>query len=164
MPFSIGDWVVHPLHGVGQVTGLEQRQFAQSAQLYYEIAIAQGTLWVKADEPDAGLRRLTAKNDLPRYRTVLLGSPTPLSRDFHQRREELRERLKAGTFQVKCEVVRDLTAHGWQKRLSEVDSAVLRNAHHVLCQEWAGAEAVTIQEATLEVDTLLREARQVYHK
>jgi CarD family transcriptional regulator len=163
MPFNIGDWVVHPMHGVGQVTGLERKRFAQAAQLYYEIAIAKGTLWVEVERPPAGLRRLTAKDDLPRYRTVLLSSPVPLDKDYHVRREELRGRLKLGTFQVKCEVVRDLTAHGWQKRLSEIDAALLRSAHDGLCQEWAGAEAVTVAEATLEVDALLSEARHVHH-
>jgi RNA polymerase-interacting CarD/CdnL/TRCF family regulator len=119
---------------------------------------------VQADSPSAELRQLTAKGDLPYYRTVLLSSPMPLNTDYHQRREELRQRLKAGTFQVKCEVVRDLTAHGWQKRLGEIDAALLRNARDGLCQEWAEAEAVTVAEATQEVDTLLREMRQVYHK
>ncbi len=164
MPFNVGDWVVHPLHGVGQVIRLERKQLAQAAQLYYEIALAQGTLWAEVEAPPAGLRRLTAKDDLPRYRTVLLSPPTPLSKDYHLRREELRTRLKQGTFQVKCEVVRDLTAHGWQKRLSDIDAALLRSARDGLCQEWAGAEAVTVAEATVEVDALLREARHVHHK
>jgi CarD family transcriptional regulator len=162
MPFNIGEWVVHPMHGVGKVTRLELKQFAQAAQLYYEIAIAKGTLWVEVETPPVGLRRLTAKDELPRYRTVLLSSPTPLNKDYHQRREELRGRLKSGTFQVKCEVVGDLTPHGWQKRLSEVDAALLRSARDGLCQEWAEAEAVTMAEAITEVENLLREARQVY--
>lgn len=164
MPFNVGDWVVHPLHGVGQVINLERKQFAQAAQLYYEIAIAQGTLWVQVETPPAGLRGLTAKADLPRYRAVLLSSPVPLSKDHYQRREELRGRLKQGTFLVKCEVVRDLTAHGWQKRLSEVDAALLRSTRDGLCQEWAEAEAVTVAEAASEVEALLREARQAHSK
>jgi len=164
MPFNVGDWVVHPMHGVGQVTGLERKQFAQAALLYYEIAIAQGILWVEAETPPEGLRRLTAKAELPRYRSVLLSAPVPLNKDYHLRREELRGRLKSGTFQVKCEVVRDLTALGWQKRLSEVDAALLRNARDGLCHEWAEAEAVTMAEAVSEVETLLREAHQAHLK
>jgi CarD family transcriptional regulator len=164
MSFNIGDWVVHPQHGMGQVTGLERKEFAQAAQLYYEIAIAQGTVWVPVEAPPAGLRKLTAKDELPLYRTVLLSAPVPLNNDYHQRRQELRERLKQGTFQVKCEVVRDLTAHGWLKRLSEIDASLLRSARDALCQEWAEAEAITMAEAIVEVDALLREARQVYHK
>lgn len=164
MLFNVGDWVVHPLHGVGQVIALERKQFAQAAQLYYEIAIPQGTLWVAAETPPAGLRGVTAKNDLPRYRTLLMSSPGQLNQDYHQRRWELQERLKQGTFQVKCEVVRDLTAYGWPRRLGEVDAALLRRARDSLCQEWAAAEAITVAEAMQEVEGLLREARQAFQK
>ena len=160
MLFSIGDWVVHPLHGVGQVVKLERQQFAEAAQLYYEVAMARGTVWVAAETLLAGLRGVTAKGDLPRYRRVLMSSPGLLNKDYHHRRAELQDRLRQGTFQVKCEVVRDLSAYGWPKRLSEVDAALLRRARDSLCQEWAVSEAVTVAEATHEVETLLREARE----
>jgi CarD family transcriptional regulator len=165
MLFNVGDWVVHPLHGVGQVVRLEQKDFGTSpGQLYYEIAIPQGTLWVMAESPPAGLRELTAKTDLPRYRAVLQSAPTPLNKDYHQRRGELRERLKDGTFQVRCEVVRDLTAYGWRKQLSEPDATLLRTARDGLCQEWARAEAVTVAEALHEVEALLGVAKQKYRQ
>jgi CarD family transcriptional regulator len=164
MLFNVGDWVVHPLHGVGQVIGVERKPLAQEAQLYYEIAIVKGTLWVAVEMPPAGLRGVTTKGDLPRYRTVLKSAPGLLNKDYHQRRGELQERLRQGTFQGKCEVVRDLTAYGWLKGLSEVDAGLLRRAHDSLCQEWATAEAVTVVEAAQEVEALLREARQVYQK
>ena len=162
--FNIGDLVVHPLHGVGQVMNVERKQFAQAAQLYYEVAIAKGTVWVAAETELAGLRGVTDKDDLPRYRTVLTSSPGPLNRDYHHRRLEVQERLKGGTFQVKCEVVRDLSAYGWPRRLGEVDAALLRRARDSLCQEWAASEAVTVAEATHEVETLLREGRETNQK
>ena len=162
MTFHIGDWVVHPLHGVGQVINLERKLFAAGPdQAYYEIAIAQGTVWVLVEVP-AGLRGLTAKGDLPVYRDVLQNSPTPLNQDYHQRRDELRERLKAGTFQAQCEVVRDLTAFGRQKRLSEPEATLLRAARDGLCREWAAAAAMSLAEATHEVEELLRAARHVH--
>jgi RNA polymerase-interacting CarD/CdnL/TRCF family regulator len=165
MPYNIGDWVVHPVHGVGGVVGVERQRFDQAAaQLYYEITIPQGTVWVAVDAPAAGLRKVTANEDLPRYRTVLKGTPGLLDKDYHQRRDELRGRLKGGTFQAKCEVVRDLTAYGWPRRLGEVDSALLRQARESLCQEWAAAKAVTVMEAIKEVEALLHEARQAHQK
>ena len=165
MHFKVGDWVVHPLHGVGRVVRLERKDFGSPpGQLYYEIAITQGTLWVRAETPPEGLRGLTSKADLPRYRAVLQSTPTPLNKDYHQRRGELRERLRDGSFQTRCEVVRDLTAQSWQKRLSEPDAALLRTIREGLCREWAEAEAVTVAQATLEVEGLLRAAKQTHSK
>ncbi len=162
MLFKVGDWVVHPQHGVGQVVKLERKDFGSPpGQLYYEIAISQGTtLWVTAEAPPEELRGLTAKADLPRYRAVLQSSPALLNKDYHQRRAELRERLRDGTFQTRCEVVRDLTAFGRQKRLSEPDAALLRSTREGLCQEWAEVEAVTVAQATQEVEALLRSVKQ----
>jgi RNA polymerase-interacting CarD/CdnL/TRCF family regulator len=164
MPFNIGDWVVHPLHGVGQVISLGRKQFAAGPdQAYYEITISQGTLWVQTDVP-TGLRALTTKSDLPKYRAVLQSLPSTLNKDYHQRRDELRQRLKAGTFQAQCEVVRDLTALGWQKRLSEPDAMLLRTTRDGLCREWAVAADMTVAEAAHEVEELLRAARLVHSK
>ena len=163
MAFKVGDWVVHPQHGLGQVTRLETKQFGSGeAQKYYEIALPKSTLWVPVESPLIGLRPLTAKNDLSRYRGLLKGPPVPLSQDHHQRRGELMGRLKPGTFLVKCEVVRDLTAQSWRKRLSEVEATLLRNTRDGLCQEWAVSEGVSVSDATQEVETLLREAKQAY--
>ena len=165
MIFKIGDWVVHPLYGVGQVVKLDRKDFGSApGQLYYEIAISQGTLWVMAETPPEGLREITARADLPRYRAVLQGAPMLLNKDYHQRRLELRERLKDGTFQARCEVVRDLTALGWQKRLSEPDATLLRAAREGLCHEWAEVEAVTVAQATQEVEGLLNAAKQKHLK
>jgi RNA polymerase-interacting CarD/CdnL/TRCF family regulator len=161
--FSIGDLVVHPYHGVGRVTKLEQKQFSQARQLYYEIAISHGTLWV-AVETQEGLRSMTPRADLPRYRTMLMSSPKTLDKDYHLRRLALRGLLESGTFEAKCEVVRDLTAHGWPKPLSDVDSSLLRQAKDSLCQEWAAADEVTVAEANHEIAGLLREARRIHHK
>jgi CarD family transcriptional regulator len=163
MLFKIGDWVVHPMHGVGQVVKLDRKDFGlPKSQLYYEIAISQGTLWVMAETPPVGLRGLTAKADLPRYRAVLQSAPAELNKDYHLRRGELRERLRDGTIQARCEVVRDLAAYGWQKKLSEPDAALLRTTRDGLCREWAEVEAVTVAQATQEVEELLRAAKQSY--
>lgn len=165
MLFKIGDWVVHPSHGIGQVIKLDRKDFGSSpGQLYYEIAISQGTLWVMAETPPEGLREITARADLPRYRAVLQSAPMLLNKDYHQRRWELRERLKDGTFQAYCEVVRDLTAYGWQKRLNEPDAMLLRAARENLCHEWAEVEAVPVAQATQEVEELLHAAKQKHLK
>jgi RNA polymerase-interacting CarD/CdnL/TRCF family regulator len=163
MRFRANDWIVHPQHGVGQVVKLETREFGEGArQEYYEIAIPTGTVWVPVDGPANGLRKLGTKGDLGRYRGVLRGRPTPLAADHKQRQIALVERLKESSFQSRCEVVRDLTAHSWDKPLNESSGNLLRNARLTLCAEWAAAEGLSIAEATREVENLLSEGRETY--
>jgi CarD family transcriptional regulator len=165
MAFEVYDWVVHPQHGVGRVINLEIRQFdSGSEQLYYKISIPNGTLWVQVDGSTCGLRKVTARCDLDKYRDLLKSRPTPLTADHRQRLVELTDRYRQGSFQARCEVVRDLTAFGWYKPLGEANATLLRIAHQALYQEWATSEGVTINEATREVEALLREGKQLHKK
>jgi CarD family transcriptional regulator len=165
MRFRANDWLVHPKHGVGRVVRLEIRQFGPGTrQEYYEIAIPTGTVWVPVEGPASGLRKLTLKGDLGRYRGVLRGRPTPLVADLKQRRIVLVERLKESSFQARCELVRDLTAHSRDKPLNETSDKLLRSARLVLCTEWAAAEGLSLAEATSEVEALLLEGRETYGK
>jgi CarD family transcriptional regulator len=165
MTFEVNDWVVHPQHGVGQVVKLEDRQFASgSKHLYYKISIQNGTIWVQVDRSSSGLRKLTSKSELSKYRNLLKSRPTTLTTDHRQRLIELTNRYKQGSFKARCEVVRDLTAFGWYKPLGEANTTFLRSAHQALYQEWALAAGITLTEATREVEALLREGKQLYKK
>jgi RNA polymerase-interacting CarD/CdnL/TRCF family regulator len=165
MRYRANDLIVHPQHGVGRVVKLETRTFGQGKrQEYYEIAIPTGTVWVPVEGPANGLRKLGNRADLGRYRTVLRGRPTPLAPDHKQRQIALVERLKESSFQSRCEVVRDLTAHSWERPLNESSGNLLRSARLVLCAEWAAAEGLSVAEATREVEALLLEGKVAYGK
>src|SRR5262245_7648153 len=117
--FEIGETVVHPQHGVGQIVKLEDRAFVPGkTQRYYEISIPGGsTLWVPVDLSNSGLRKLAAKSDLIQCRIILESRPSRLSEDGHTRRSELLARLKQGTIFAQCEMVRDLHTYASQKSL-----------------------------------------------
>lgn len=163
MPFKVGDRVVHPEHGLGQIVRLERQQFPGSpAQLYYEVVTAKSTLWVSEEMATASLRPVISGDDLPAYRSVLLSQPATLDQDRRQRQFDVAQRLKQGSFQALCEVVRDLTAQSWRKALNEGDSLSLRKARESLCQEWAAAADVSVNEASREIEALFAEGRQRY--
>ncbi len=163
MPFAVNDRVVHPLHGVGRVVRLATRQFdAGSTRLYYEIMLSKGTIWVPVEGSVGGLRPLTARGELSRYRSLLSSRPAPLAADHRQRQLEVSERLKAGTLRARCEVIRDLTAHAWHKPLCQSSAALLRLAHEALDEEWAAVDEVPVHEVTRQVQALLLEGRRAY--
>lgn len=164
MQFEVGDTVFHPVHGVGHITAISENRFVgnQNRQ-YYEVATEKSTIWVPIEaSATIGLRRVTVKRDLARYRSVLKSHPTWLDDDHGKRRLYIANRLKEGSLDVACQVVRDLTARGWNKRLTQVDTIALRKVREGLDQEWAAAEGVSIAEATQEIDALLLEGRQAY--
>lgn len=162
--FNIGERVVHPQHGVGQVVKLEERGFGSGVRrLYYEVSIAGAgsTLWVPCDPPSYGLRSLADRAEIERCRQVLASRPIPLTEDPRTRQTKLAERLKGGTIRVQCEVVRDLYAFGEHKSLYGSMAGFFRQTQNVLCEEWALVEGVTLEQAVQEVNALLEKSRHL---
>lgn len=157
MRFNVGDFIVHPAHGVGQIVEIEEKQFSEKgACLYYKVTSAKRTLWIPAETQEVELRQVTPKRDLDRYRKLLKSPPVPLEKNHHRRHLALISRLKQGSFHVLCEIVRDLTAWGRRKPLGPSDSSILRKSRENLCAEWATAAGISTAEATKEVERLLR--------
>lgn len=159
MQFKVGDFVVHPVYGVGLIVKIAEKRLSEmEAPLYYEITLPRRTVWIPVKAQAAiGLRLVTAKRDLDQYRALLKSPPVPLDNAQPQRRhEELSRRLKQGTFPVMCEIVRDLTASAWQRPLGATAKAILKKAEEKLYQEWATAAEISIAEAMKEVETLLQ--------
>jgi CarD family transcriptional regulator len=165
--FNVGDQVVHPQHGVGQVVKLEDREFGSGVmRRYYEISItgAGSTLWVPMDPPSFGLRGLAGRSEINNCRKILVSRPSPLIDDARSRQSVLAERLKQGTIRVQCEVVRDLYAFGEHKSLYGTMAGFFRQTQNVLCEEWAIVEGMTFAEAVQEITSLLEKSRSFVNK
>jgi CarD family transcriptional regulator len=167
MKFIIGDRVVHPQHGVGEVVKLEDREFGSGViRRYYEVSIpsAGSTLWVPLEPPAYGLRKLADQSEINACRMILASLPEPLTDDPRTRQSVLVERLKKGTIHIQCKVVRDLYALGENKSLYGSMAGFFRQTQNVLCEEWAVVEEITLEEAVREVISLLATSRRLANK
>jgi RNA polymerase-interacting CarD/CdnL/TRCF family regulator len=160
MPIKVGDRVIHPRHGLGQVASLAVKQFVEGEKRpFYEISFPGSTLWVPLNLTTSGIRKLSARSEIASCRQVLKSPAEPLENDFRLRQTELKNRLKEGTLTARCEVVRDLTAYGWHKPLNGSIAAFLQTTLDVLYQEWAAVEKITPEEAATEIQTLLEKGK-----
>ena len=160
MEFKLNEVVVHPRYGLGCVVRLGLRAFGSNrTQEYYEISMSSGTIWVPTGDSSHGLRRVASRTDLSRCRTLLKDKPVRLATDSKQRKADLAERMKLGTFESRCEVLRDLHAQRAIKPLDESSGALLRRVRDLLCAEWAAAEGLTPEDAGKELDSLLLEGQ-----
>ena len=155
--FEIGDQVVHPQHGVGQIVQLEEREFERGeTRRYYEVDIPGGsTVWVPVDLANSGLRRLADRAEIDLCREILRGRPVPLTDDGRIRQSTLVAHLKQGTIEAHCEVVRDLYAFVAHKPAYGTISVLLESVLRVLCQEWAAVEGISTAQAMMEISSLL---------
>ena len=164
MEFKVGDDVVHPSHGVGRIVGLEERELGTSGlRWYYVLVVGTSTIWLPVQANGATvLRAVTRPQDLDQYRTTLSGQPARLNPDRKQRHLDLSERLTQCSFQVICEVVRDLSALGWSRPMGDSDATMLKRVHQNLWREWAAAPGQSEQDAIREIESLLLAGRLAY--
>jgi RNA polymerase-interacting CarD/CdnL/TRCF family regulator len=164
MQFNVGDFIVHPTHGVGEIVKIEEKRFTgKETSLYYNITLPNRTLWVPVEsEIAAELRPVTARSELGQYRKLLKSPPTPLDTNYQKRHLELVRRLNEGSFRALCEVVRDLTARGWRKPLGQQDTATLKKTRENLVEEWATSAGISRAEAIQEVEALLQTTQQAF--
>ena len=164
MQLAVGDTVFHSIHGVGKVVATKELTFnAEEPRLYYEVAMPHTTVWVLIEPQVEGrLRPITPRSELPRYGALLKSRPISLDNDFRTRQIDLDNRLKLGTFQAICEIVRDLNARRLQIPLTNYESSLLKRTSQFLFEEWAEVSGVTSSEAERGIEELLREGQKNY--
>lgn len=164
MQFNVGDQVVHASHGSGQIVAIEEKQFSGSEpRKFYAVATHKSTVWVPIESANgSSLRLLVTGDGLSRCRTLLKGQPTTLNANRRQRFLDVTGRLKGGSFEVLCEVIRDLSAFGWVKPLSDSDSSLFRKAQDDVCWEWAAVAGISVADVRKEILGLLQEGRKLH--
>ena len=157
MNFSVGDRVVHKNFGMGTVVSIEEMKLSGNGpRLFYRVNFSKTTVWVPVgNQPEDGLRPITPKSQLYRYRALLKSSPVSLEGDFRKRHNELEKRMDRGTFQGLCEVIRDLNALNAEKSLNYYEKTLYRNSREALVLEWAVISGMSHSETISEIDGCL---------
>lgn len=161
MQFSVGDKVVHPQHGPGQIRGIESRGLAEGAKSYYVIDIVgQGaTLYVPVLRAGgSGMRAAMSQARVLRVLRILRGRPHALPEDHRKREEEIFARLKTGKVLQVVGAVRDLAWHGERARLTQKDSGYLRRGRELLASEIALVSGDAVANASKLIEAAMAAA------
>ncbi|MET0273543.1 MAG: CarD family transcriptional regulator, partial [Phenylobacterium sp.] len=109
--FSVGDHVVYPAHGVGQVQGIETQEVAGLKLEVYVITFdhEKMTLRVPTNKAKtAGLRPLAETNVVTQALTTLKGRARVKRTMWSRRAQEYEAKINSGDLISIDEVVRDL--------------------------------------------------------
>jgi CarD family transcriptional regulator len=164
MEFAVGDRVVHPHHGPGEVTAVERKAFVEEAKRYYVIEIPgqELTLFVPLSRvEEVGVRPVMRPTKLSRVLDALRGTPARLPDDYKERQELVAEKLKTGRAMQIAEVVRDLTWHRERDHLTKRDAEYLERGREFLASEIAYASDIDISAASERINAALELALEV---
>jgi CarD family transcriptional regulator len=158
MQFSVGDKVVHPQYGPGQIIGVEHRELVEGFEHYYviELLIDETTLFIPMSRTgELGLRRVMSQAKLARVLETLQEAPRRLSKDFKVRQARIRDKLATARPAKVAETVRDLTGRRRRSYLTKVDKRLLTRARELLAAEMAVVNGIDVLYAHQTIDRAL---------
>lgn len=148
--FSIGDKVVYPAHGVGEITALETQIISGYELKVYVICFDQDRMTIRvpiAKAASSGLRELMDRKDVQRVYTILKGSPKVGNRMWSRRAQEYEMKINSGDLIAVAEVVRDLY------RASEADRSYSERAIYELALNRLASEVSVLEKMSKEAAT-----------
>jgi len=161
MAFSIGDKVMHPRFGGGEITGEEHRELVKGFEHYYVIKMlaARSTAYVPIGQMDQlGVRLVMTWAKLVQVMGILRSVPSALSNDHSERQAEVQVQLGSRLPIPVAQVVRDLSWRRKCKRLTQKDQAFLKHGRELLANEMALATDGDVMKAHEMIDGTLRTA------
>jgi CarD family transcriptional regulator len=154
-PFKVGDKAVHPAHGVGEVTAIEEREIGGTRAKFYILKILDNGMKVMVPTTAAtqvGLRYVMSEKEA----TSILGTMRarevavdvqPWSRRFRV----YTEMIKSGAPIEIAKVLRDMNRLKFDKELSFGERRLLDQAKSLLLKELAIAKKKTEADMADEI-------------
>jgi CarD family transcriptional regulator len=143
--FKIGDKVVYPGHGVGEISTIKSRNIAGTEQQFFEIHVLETGMRIMvpvAQSETVGLRKVIDKKAIEKVYAILKDRNFKVdTQTWNRRFREYSQKIKTGSVFEIAEVLRDLSVLGNGKELSFGEKKMLDMAQNLLVSEIAIAKS-----------------------
>jgi CarD family transcriptional regulator len=156
--FEIGDNVVYPHHGAGQVLKKEVKKMFGDEREYLTIKILHNDMTVMVPCENAGLaglRRVIDHDTVQKVLAVLQDELSEMPKNWNRRFKHNRDKIKTGDIYELAEVVRNLAIREYDKGLSTGEKQMFTRAKKILASELMYALSKTEDDAEAYLDHLL---------
>ena len=156
--FEIGDHVVYPHHGAGQVVKKEEKEILGERREYLTIKILHNDMTVMVpcqNAGKAGLRRVIDEETVKKVLAVLAADVSEMPKNWNRRFKHNRDKIKTGDIYELAEVVRNLAVREQDKGLSTGEKQMYTRAKKILASEMMYALEKTEDEAEAYLDVIL---------
>ena len=138
LQYKVGQQLVYPLQGVGQVRNIEERPFRDQTLLYYVVylEVSDMTIMVPVDKADElGIRAIVPRTEARSALTLIGEDYEPIPTDWKLRYQMNLDLLKAGAVSDIATVVRALYHRSRIKELPILERKLYDSARSLLVDE-----------------------------
>lgn len=154
--FSVGEYVVYPVQGVGEIRTIEKRPFKDQDVLYYEIYFetTDMTVMVPVEKAEAiRIRKIISEKEALKALDRIGEDYIPSTADWKTRYQQNLDKLKTGDINDVAVVVRALYDRSKLKELPILERKLYDNAIKLLIDEIS----IAMKKSKKESETLIFE-------
>ena len=154
--FKIGDKIVYPMHGAGEIVGIEEREILGNVHKYYIMRLPINDLKVMVPVKNAEEIGVRDISDIETMEKVLetLKSKVEISmpKNWNRRYRFNLDKIKSGNLTEIADVVRSLENLDREKSLSTGERKILIEAKQIIVSEMVLVFEKNVEEVTKLID------------
>ena len=156
--FKIGEIVVYPKHGVGEIMKIESMEVSSIKTKFYVVKMEQAKLTIRVPlekQEEVGLRKISTKKIIEQVFEVLKLKPKIRRIMWSRRAQEYDSKIFSGDPIKIAEVVRDLFRKNSQAEQSYSERQMFQVAIERLAREVAAVEKTDYFQSTEKIEQIL---------
>ena len=161
LQYSIGDFIVYPSHGVGEVTTIQKFEIANEKLEMYNVVFDKEKMTLKIPTIKAkeiGIRKVSSRNEMKKSLEILKSKAKIRRTMWSRRAQEYEAKINSGILIELTEVVRDLFRNSSQPEQSYSERQLYESARDRLAREVAVVEKIDDEKAVEKIETILNDA------
>jgi len=147
--YSIGEHIVHPLHGAGVIEEIEGRKTGDTVKQFYVVHINKGSMTVKipVESCDSiGVRPVVDYDYAERVMNSFRGLEIDMTQNWNKRYRDNLQKIRSGDLFEVASVIKGLMERDSEKGLSNGERKMLRSAKQILISEIVIAQQSSYEE------------------
>ncbi len=166
LDFKVGDFVVYPTHGVGQVIEIGKQTFGGQEIELVVIRFEKNrmTLRVPTEKIEiSGLRKISSKKKMDEIVDLIKDSPQVKRVMWSRRAQIYEDKINSGNPEEVGEVVRDLYRNYNKVEQSFSERQIYQKALERLANEYAVINKVTEDRAVEKIEDYMQKSQKRYN-
>ena len=161
LQYSVGDFIVYPSHGVGEITAIQTFEIAEEKLEMYNVIFDKEKMTLKIPTIKAkeiGIRKVSSRNEMKKTLEILKSKAKIRRTMWSRRAQEYEAKINSGILTELTEVVRDLFRNSNQPEQSYSERQLYESARDRLAREVAIVEKTDDIKAVEKIEIILNDA------
>lgn len=154
--FNIGDKIVYPMHGAGEIVAIEEREILGDVHKYYIMRLPINDLKVMVPVKNAkeiGVRDISDADTMEKVLKALSSEEeVSMPKNWNRRYRYNLDKIKSGDLMEIADVVRSLESLDREKSLSTGERKILNEAKQIIVSEMVLVFEKNVEEVTKLID------------